>query len=216
MSQPQPTRQMSDATVNGQKYHLIAFYFPDDKTGTAWDSYYNFTELGNFFVCPSKITLTIGGVTGVFHTTEAAFQATKWWKHDGIRKQFENAPNGPAALNVKKSAAQQFKADENATHGYAGLGQRGAMNAILKLKFSDAAFKQILLDTGDAYLLEHNIKTGRDSTWSDNNDGTGENYLGKTLMDIRGDKTVVGGSGPPLAEGTYYVGDFTTQVKPAP
>ncbi len=219
MTQSHPARQMSDAVVNGTKYHLIAFYFPDDRTGTPWDTFYNYTEFGNFFVCPLKITLTAKGITGVFHTAEAAFQSTKWWQYDTIRKQFENAPNGPAALGVKKRALQarkQFPADDDPTTGYAGLGQLGSMKAILKLKYSDAAFKQILLDTGDAYLLEHNLQPGRDHFWSDNNDGTGGNHLGKMLMDIRGDKTVVGGSGPPLAEGTYHVGDFTTQVKPAP
>jgi hypothetical protein len=219
MTQAQTSRQMSDAVVNGAKYHLIAFYFPDDHKGTPWDSFYNYTEFGNFFVCPSKITLTANGITGVFHTSEAAFQATKWWKYPQILKQFENAPNGPAALAAKKYALSLKKtcpADDDTISGYAGLGQLGSMSAILKLKYSDPTFKQLLFDTGDAYLLEHNSSTTRDHFWSDNQDGTGGNHLGKTLMDIRGDKTLVGGAGAPVAEGTYYVGDFTSQVKPAP
>ena len=43
----------------------------------------------------------------------------------------------------------------------------------------------MLLGTGEAFLLEHNPKTGRDSSWSDNHDGTGKNWLGMQLMIIR-------------------------------
>lgn len=39
-----------------------------------------------------------------------------------------------------------------------------------------------LLDTGDAFLLEHNNRHGKDSFWSDNCDGTGNNLLGLLLI----------------------------------
>lgn len=211
----QTQRQTSDAVVNGQKYKLIAFYFPDDRRAPppAWDKFYNYECLGNFWVCPSKIILTAGGITGTFHTTEAAFQATKWWKNDSIRKQFELAPDGPAAISAKKFALGQQPADDNRFNGYAGLGQRGAMMAVLRLKFADPTLGKILLDTGDAYLLEHNSTPGRDRIWSDNHDGTGTNYLGISLMDVRAE---IKGSGAPIADGTYNIADFTRQVKPAP
>lgn len=42
--------------------------------------------------------------------------------------------------------------------------------------------KNILLSTGDATLIEH---TNRDSYWGDGGDGSGQNWLGKTLMIVR-------------------------------
>jgi len=42
--------------------------------------------------------------------------------------------------------------------------------------------KKILLDTGDAILVEH---TERDSYWGDGGNGSGRNQLGKTLMKVR-------------------------------
>merc|ERR1712129_107967 len=45
---------------------------------------------------------------------------------------------------------------------------------------------QMLVRTGDAYLLEHNSVQGRDRIWSDNWDGEGTNWLGLQLMLWRG------------------------------
>jgi ribA/ribD-fused uncharacterized protein len=42
--------------------------------------------------------------------------------------------------------------------------------------------KQLLLDTGDAIIIEH---TKNDNYWGDGGDGTGRNQLGKTLMRVR-------------------------------
>ncbi|KAM9967555.1 hypothetical protein ACTFIW_001639 [Dictyostelium discoideum] len=42
--------------------------------------------------------------------------------------------------------------------------------------------QKILLETGDATLVEH---TGNDSYWGDGGDGSGRNQLGKTLMRVR-------------------------------
>jgi len=41
------------------------------------------------------------------------------------------------------------------------------------------------LRTEQAFLLEHNPTFGRDSTWSDNNNGEGTNWLGLQLMLVR-------------------------------
>jgi len=42
--------------------------------------------------------------------------------------------------------------------------------------------KQLLLDTGEAEIVEH---TKNDNYWGDGGDGTGRNQLGKTLMRVR-------------------------------
>jgi N-glycosidase YbiA len=53
----------------------------------------------------------------------------------------------------------------------------------LMAKFTQHAdLKQILLDTGDATLVEH---TTRDSYWGDGGDGSGRNRLGALLMQAR-------------------------------
>ena len=42
--------------------------------------------------------------------------------------------------------------------------------------------RAVLLSTGDERLVEH---TSSDSYWGDGGDGTGNNMLGKILMEIR-------------------------------
>jgi len=57
------------------------------------------------------------------------------------------------------------------------------MREALRAKFTqNEELKQILLETGDAYLVEH---TKNDSYWGDGGDGSGKNMLGKLLMELR-------------------------------
>jgi ribA/ribD-fused uncharacterized protein len=44
------------------------------------------------------------------------------------------------------------------------------------------ALRALLLDTGDAMLVEH---TKRDAFWGDGGDGSGRNELGRILMAVR-------------------------------
>ncbi|HEX8681704.1 MAG TPA: NADAR family protein [Ardenticatenaceae bacterium] len=189
---PQP----KDVTINGQHYHLVAFYYPD--RDMPWDLVYQGQFLANFYPC--QLTLTLNGITGTFQNAESAFQATKWW-NTPHRAQFEGI-TGSEAYKLKKSL-------HNADYSYAGLGSsHQAMKTVLTQKFSDPALQQGLLLTGDAYLLEHNEASGRDpGGWSDNHDGSGSNQLGQVLMEIR---ALLGGVGAPA--GTYFVADFTHQV----
>ena len=177
---PTPTT----ATYNGQRYNLIAFYYPG--RDTAWDKVYRSPFCGNFWQHP--LTLTIDGVSGTFQTSEAAFQATKWWSDDTIRKGFEATRTGGEAFHYKKNLTV------GADYGYAGLGRDGAMAAVLEAKFTDPALAKLLLATGDAYLLEHNKRSGLDDYWSDDANGFGENMLGQSLMARR---EALGGKGAP-------------------
>ncbi|MAT16386.1 MAG: Swarming motility protein YbiA [Planctomyces sp.] len=43
--------------------------------------------------------------------------------------------------------------------------------------------RELLLATGDARLIEH---TANDSFWGDGGDGSGKNWLGRILMEVRG------------------------------
>lgn len=58
----------------------------------------------------------------------------------------------------------------------------GVMYDLLKKKFSDPDLKQLLLDTGDAILIEGNQHGDR--FWGQVN-GEGRNELGKLLMTVR-------------------------------
>jgi predicted NAD-dependent protein-ADP-ribosyltransferase YbiA (DUF1768 family) len=59
----------------------------------------------------------------------------------------------------------------------------------------------LLLATGTAYLVEHNEVVGRDTFWSDNHDGTGQNRLGVVLMALR---KKLGGHGIVPAPAAYH------------
>jgi len=57
------------------------------------------------------------------------------------------------------------------------------MREVLRAKFSqNQALAQLLLSTGERKLVEH---TPKDRFWGDGGDGSGENQLGKLLMELR-------------------------------
>ncbi len=58
---------------------------------------------------------------------------------------------------------------------------------VLRAKFivGHPYFKKVLLDTGDANLVEHRYWEATDSFWGEAKDGTGRNAHGKLLMEIR-------------------------------
>jgi len=128
-----------------------------------------------------------------------------------VRPLFEECPDGGVAFRLRQRVGgdrhKHWPAIVHADGSYGGFGYNvPAMEAVLAAKFSDPALQAGLMATGDAYLLEHNSVTGRDHFWSDNNDGTGGNHLGKALMRLRATL-----SGKP--EPTYpSVGDFTPHV----
>lgn len=57
------------------------------------------------------------------------------------------------------------------------------MREALRAKFTQHKdLKEILLETGDALIVEH---TKNDRYWGDGGDGSGKNMLGKLLMELR-------------------------------
>ena len=57
------------------------------------------------------------------------------------------------------------------------------MREALRAKFTqNEELKRILLETEDAILVEH---TTNDNYWGDGGDGSGQNMLGKLLMEVR-------------------------------
>ena len=59
----------------------------------------------------------------------------------------------------------------------------GLMRAIVLAKFSQHdELRATLLATGDAKIIEH---TDRDAFWGDGGNGSGKNWLGRILMEVR-------------------------------
>lgn len=59
----------------------------------------------------------------------------------------------------------------------------GVMRAAVRAKFAQhPALRELLLATKDATLVEH---TANDAFWADGGDGTGANWLGRLLMEVR-------------------------------
>ena len=69
---------------------------------------------------------------------------------------------------------------------YSFIALRQGMLKVLRAKFEPgSALADMLLSTGNAFLLEHNPRVGRDSVWSNDGNGTGRNWLGLQLMLLR-------------------------------
>jgi len=122
--------------------------------------------LSNFY--PSKVTLD--GLE--YDTVEAAFQAAK--TDDVADRRAIREADKPAEakrLGRKVTLRQDWEKVKI-----------GVMEDLCRQKFKQAAFKEKLLATGDAYLEETN--TWNDTFWGVCR-GHGKNHLGKVLMKLR-------------------------------
>lgn len=142
---------------------FVAFY---DKTNPITEIF------GNFYQSPVQYN----GDT--YQCAEGAFQAQKFTHDKALMAKFKNL-SGDDAFKLARSNASKVQAT---WHSHKGK----VMQEILREKFKDANLKDKLLATGKSYLVEHTPVKGRDTFWSDDNDGTGQNMLGKLLMQVRG------------------------------
>jgi len=155
---------------------LVGFYYPSYQTPA--DAICNCGFLGNFY----ETVINFASPTDpkkeyVFKNAEALFQALKFWNY---AEKFTNM-TGSQAFQEK----MKWKGYEDWT--YAGFGNNWlAMFAVLRAKFrQNENLMTKLISTDNAFLIEHNVKPGRDKIWSDNSDGEGFNWLGLQLMIIR-------------------------------
>jgi len=166
-------------THNSGKIAVLAFYYPDREE--ACDEVCKAGFLGNFYDLGHQELELDAPNTGAqkcrFRNAEAAFQALKFWDHAADFRSI----SGTEAFRLKQAHASQAKLD------YAGYGSNWkAMLAVLRAKFRpQSELAQALVRTGDAYLLEHCPKPDRDQLWSNNQDGSGMNWLGLQLMLVR-------------------------------
>lgn len=186
---------------------VIPFYYPN--RADVWHDRLQSGVFANFYLMPDAdrwLTVSLGGVAARFRTSEAAYQAMKWWYDDEARAEFEACEDGQTAFDVKLRRERTSAPDASWSNVGDGLGallgaphvasesrtshrrrpnKWHAMEFVLREKFARPEFRRALLASGSALLLEHCELEGRDLFWSDNQIGNGQNRLGRMLMLLR-------------------------------
>lgn len=107
-------------------------------------------------------------------TTEHYFQAMKF-RDPEVRTLVRKAKGPMAAAKLGRTLPDLRRDWEHVKENF-------MMNA-LRAKFAQHdRLRRLLLDTGDAQLIEH---TRNDHYWADGGDGSGKNRLGVLLMKLR-------------------------------
>lgn len=146
---------------------------------------YNTGIFGNFW--PHKKTrtnqqnlnlkITLHNQEFTFTSSEVAFQAAKCKNIDDINKFTSNTFHSGDSFRLGRKIAIRNNWDYI---------KNDVMVDILLCKFTQySELKTALLATTDAYLIEHTPVKGRDKYWADDNDGSGKNILGLSLMFVR-------------------------------
>jgi ribA/ribD-fused uncharacterized protein len=108
-------------------------------------------------------------------TSEHFFQAQKFndRSHQG---QIRKAKSPMTAARLGRDRKKKLRKDWESV-------KIGIMREAVLAKFTQHEdLRDVLLSTGDAKLVEH---TSNDSFWGDGGDGSGENWLGRILMEVR-------------------------------
>jgi len=126
-------------------------------------------ELSNFAPYP----ITIRGKK--WPSSEHFFQAMKF-KDQKLRETIRRARSPFEAARLGRNRRSKIRRDWESV-------KVGIMREAIEAKFlQNMELKEMLLGTGDAKLIEH---TENDSYWGDGGNGTGNNMLGKLLMELR-------------------------------
>lgn len=125
--------------------------------------------LSNFYHCQIKLDGTI------YPSTEHAFQAAKTLDLNA-RKPFYKHPLPTEGEAKRMGRKLKLRQDWESV-------KLQVMEDLLIYKFTDPILKQMLLDTGDAKLVEGN--TWNDQFWGVDVRKGGQNHLGRLLMKIR-------------------------------
>jgi ribA/ribD-fused uncharacterized protein len=138
---------------------VIQFYSVTDDHG--WCS--------NFALYPIKLR----GRT--WPTSEHYFQALKFEDADD-QEEVRQARTPMLAARMGRDRKRKLRRDWEST-------KVSVMREAVRAKFTQHAdLTRLLLDTGDAKLVEH---TDNDDYWGDGGDGSGKNMLGRILMEVR-------------------------------
>ncbi|MBZ4395421.1 NADAR family protein [Myxococcus sp. AS-1-15] len=138
---------------------VIRFYSVTDAHG--WCS--------NFAPYPIKL----GGRT--WPTSEHYFQARKFESPED-QESLRQARTPMLAARMGRDRKRKLRRDWESI-------KVSVMREAVRAKFTQHEdLARLLLDTGDARLVEH---TDQDGYWGDGGDGSGKNMLGRILMEIR-------------------------------
>ncbi|AUX39714.1 hypothetical protein SOCE26_011090 [Sorangium cellulosum] len=138
---------------------VIHFY----RAGDAYGVFSNF----------SRHPVTLKGKS--WPTSEHYFQAQKFPGTDH-EEEIRNAPGPGEAARMGRQRSRPLRPDWEQV-------KDDLMREVVLAKFTQhEELRRILLDTGDAELVEH---TTNDAYWADGGDGSGRNMLGKILMEVR-------------------------------
>ncbi len=108
-------------------------------------------------------------------TSEHYFQAQKF---DNIehREEIRRAKTPTIAANLGRDRKKKLRRDWESV-------KVSIMRDAVRTKFTQHEdISEVLLSTGEAKLVEH---TANDDYWGDGGDGSGQNMLGRILMEIR-------------------------------
>ncbi|MDO4685150.1 MAG: NADAR family protein [Corynebacterium sp.] len=110
-----------------------------------------------------------------WRTAEHYFQAQKF--HDAkLREKIRRTPSPLKAAIIGRDRGNPLRRDWESV-------KDEVMYVAVSAKFRHTSeLADMLLDTGDARLVEH---TGKDRYWGDGGDGSGLNRLGQILMRVR-------------------------------
>jgi ribA/ribD-fused uncharacterized protein len=138
---------------------VIKFYRTGDPYG----------EFSNFASYPIKLK------DRIWPTVEHYFQAQKFadTKHEDA---IQLADSPMTAANMGRERSRPLRKDWETV-------KDDIMREAVLAKFTQyASLRELLLSTGDAYIIEH---TKNDNYWADGPHGTGRNMLGIILMEVR-------------------------------
>lgn len=108
-------------------------------------------------------------------TSEHFFQAMKF-KDIADQEEIRNANSPMLAARMGRDRKRALRRDWESA-------KVNVMREAVTAKFTQhEELKTLLLETGDAKLIEH---TTNDDYWGDGGDGKGKNMLGQILMDVR-------------------------------
>lgn len=108
-------------------------------------------------------------------TSEHYFQAQKFLD-PGHQEQIRKANSPMIAARMGRNRKKKLRRDWESV-------KVEVMRKAVPAKFTQhAELRTILISTGDAKIVEH---AERDSYWGDGGDGSGQNVLGRILMEVR-------------------------------
>lgn len=140
---------------------VINFYSTGDDYG----------EFSNFAAFPIRLAAK------TWPTTEHYFQAQKFAGTDDAHAEAIRTTKSPMiAARMGRDRKKKLRRDWESV-------KMAVMREAVRAKFDQhEPLRKLLLDTGDAKLVEH---TENDNYWGDGGDGSGRNMLGQLLMEVR-------------------------------